>query len=66
VRVFGNVMEGMDVVRKIEKTPTARGDKPVSDVIVTESGVLPMVAAAAAVMVETPLPVEDASVAAEM
>ena len=31
--VFGKVVEGMDVVRKIGKTPTARGDRPVSDVV---------------------------------
>jgi len=31
--VFGKVVEGMDVVRKIGKTPTARGDRPVTDVV---------------------------------
>ena len=31
--VFGKVSEGMDVVRKIGKTPTARGDRPVTDVV---------------------------------
>src|SRR5262249_37278961 len=31
--VFGKVVEGMDVVKKIGKTPTARGDRPVSDVV---------------------------------
>ena len=40
--VFGNVVEGMDVVRKIEGTKTGRGDRPVSDVVVTDSGELPM------------------------
>lgn len=40
--VFGQVVEGLDVVRKIEKTPTGRGDKPVNDVVVTASGELPL------------------------
>jgi cyclophilin family peptidyl-prolyl cis-trans isomerase len=31
--VFGKVAEGMDIVKKIGKTPTARGDKPVTDVV---------------------------------
>lgn len=31
--VFGKVSEGMDVVKKISKTPTARGDRPVTDVV---------------------------------
>ena len=30
--VFGKVISGMDVVNKIGKTPTARGDRPVNDV----------------------------------
>jgi len=46
--VFGTVVEGMDVVRKIEKTPTGRGDRPVNDVVVTASGELPLQAAAPA------------------
>ena len=32
--IFGEVVEGMDVVRKIGKTPTARGDRPVRDVVI--------------------------------
>ena len=44
--VFGNIVEGMDVVRKIERTPTARGDRPVNDVVVTASGELPLAAPA--------------------
>ena len=32
--VFGKVVEGMDVVSSIEKTPTGPGDKPVEPVIV--------------------------------
>ena len=31
--VFGKISEGMDVVKKIGKTPTARGDRPVTDVV---------------------------------
>ena len=32
----------MDVVRKIEQTKTRPGDKPESDVIITDSGTLPV------------------------
>merc|ERR1712010_89978 len=38
--VFGKVVEGMDVVKKIESTPTHPGDKPKADVVVVKSGVL--------------------------
>merc|ERR1712147_148480 len=38
--VFGKVVEGMDVVKKIETTPTEPGDKPQEDVVVAKSGVL--------------------------
>merc|ERR1712159_295765 len=38
--VFGKVLEGMDVVKKIESTPTEPGDKPVEAVVVAKSGVL--------------------------
>ncbi|KAJ2586289.1 Peptidyl-prolyl cis-trans isomerase B [Coemansia sp. RSA 1797] len=38
--VFGKVMEGMDVVEKIENTQTKSGDKPKKDVIIAESGEL--------------------------
>jgi len=31
--VFGKVVEGMDVVKKIGKTPTKAGDRPVADVV---------------------------------
>ncbi|CAE6449864.1 hypothetical protein ACGC1H_005573 [Rhizoctonia solani] len=38
--VFGRVVDGMDVVRKIENTPTDRGDKPLSEVKIARSGQL--------------------------
>merc|ERR1712164_174780 len=38
--VFGKVVEGMDVVKKIETTPTEPGDKPVEAVVIKKSGVL--------------------------
>ena len=31
--IFGRVVEGMDVVRKIGSTPTAAGDRPKTDVV---------------------------------
>ncbi|KAL2918305.1 Peptidyl-prolyl cis-trans isomerase B [Polyrhizophydium stewartii] len=37
--VFGKVIEGMDIVRKIEKTPVS-GSRPVSDVVIAVSGEL--------------------------
>lgn len=38
--VFGEVLEGFDVVQKIEQTKTGDGDKPVQDVIIAKSGEL--------------------------
>jgi len=38
--VFGRIIEGMDVVKKIETTPTHPGDKPKSDVTIAKSGVV--------------------------
>ncbi|XP_045452821.1 peptidyl-prolyl cis-trans isomerase 6 [Melitaea cinxia] len=35
--VFGKVLEGMDVVRKIEKTVTGTNDRPVKDVVITNT-----------------------------
>ncbi|KAK9952049.1 hypothetical protein ABG768_017909 [Culter alburnus] len=36
--VFGKILEGMDVVRKIEGTKTDGRDKPLKDVIIHDSG----------------------------
>ncbi|CAJ0608548.1 unnamed protein product [Cylicocyclus nassatus] len=36
--VFGKVLEGMSVVRKIENTKTNPGDRPAQDVVITDSG----------------------------
>merc|ERR1719327_1445694 len=35
--VFGKVIEGMDVVKKIEDTPTNAGDKPNEDVVIVKA-----------------------------
>lgn len=40
--VFGEVLEGMDVVKKIEKTKTGWGDKPTVKIVVADSGELPV------------------------
>lgn len=36
--VFGKVLSGMDVVRKIENTKTDGRDKPAKDVVITDCG----------------------------
>lgn len=38
--VFGEIVEGMDVVRKLEGTQTGRMDKPVSDCTIADCGEL--------------------------
>ncbi|KAA8916515.1 hypothetical protein TRICI_001378 [Trichomonascus ciferrii] len=38
--VFGEVLEGMDVVKKIEKTKTAWGDRPTKPIVIADSGEL--------------------------
>lgn len=35
--VFGKIIEGMDVVRKIEKTVTGANDRPVKDVVIADT-----------------------------
>ncbi|NXX42550.1 PPIB isomerase, partial [Tricholaema leucomelas] len=38
--VFGKVLEGMDVVRKVENTKTDSRDKPLKDVTITDCGTI--------------------------
>merc|ERR1712168_490697 len=40
--VFGKILNGMDVVRKIEKTKTDGSDKPLKEVVIADSGSLPV------------------------
>ncbi|XP_047040481.1 peptidyl-prolyl cis-trans isomerase 5-like [Helicoverpa zea] len=35
--IFGKILEGMDVVRKIEKSVTAANDRPVKDVVIVDT-----------------------------
>lgn len=51
--VFGEVLEGMDVVKKIEKTKTAWGDKPVVAIEIVDSGELPVEKASSEPTTET-------------
>ncbi|GAB1598008.1 peptidyl-prolyl cis-trans isomerase B-like [Argonauta hians] len=43
--VFGKVIKGMDVVRKIESTETDSNDKPIKDVVIVDCGSLPVTTA---------------------
>ncbi|XP_060516959.1 peptidyl-prolyl cis-trans isomerase B [Cylas formicarius] len=36
--VFGKIIKGMDIVRKIESTPTDNRDKPLKDVVIADCG----------------------------
>ena len=38
--VFGEVIDGMDIVDKIEQVPTSRGDRPVEDVKIIKATVV--------------------------
>lgn len=38
--VFGEVVEGMDIIRKIESQQTSSGDRPKKDVQITDCGSL--------------------------
>ncbi|KAJ7747332.1 peptidylprolyl isomerase B [Mycena metata] len=40
--VFGKVIDGMDIVHAIENVPKGGGDKPQEDVIIADSGELPI------------------------
>ena len=40
--VFGKVINGMDVVRKIEQTKTGPMDRPEKDVVISDCGTLPL------------------------
>lgn len=42
VTVFGKVVDGMDVVRYIEKVPKGYGDRPVEAATIKASGELPV------------------------
>merc|ERR1712232_1442224 len=39
--VFGKVVEGMEVVRKIENVETVKDDKPAASVIIADCGEMP-------------------------
>ena len=40
--VFGKVLDGMQIVRRIERLPRGPNDRPVEDVVITRSQVIPV------------------------
>jgi peptidyl-prolyl cis-trans isomerase B (cyclophilin B) len=40
--VFGEVLEGYEIVKQIENIPTSAGDRPIEDVKIVKSGELPV------------------------
>jgi len=40
--VFGRVLDGMDIVKQIEEVDKGSGDRPATDVIIADSGELPV------------------------
>ncbi|KAI9766541.1 MAG: Peptidyl-prolyl cis-trans isomerase B [Geoglossum simile] len=40
--VFGEVLEGYDIIKKVENVPKGAGDKPIEDVRIVKSGELPV------------------------
>jgi len=40
--VFGKVLEGMNVVKKIEESKTDRSDRPEKPVVIANSGTIPV------------------------
>lgn len=39
--VFGQVVEGLDVVDRIQKTATIEGDRPFDDIVILSTTILP-------------------------
>ena len=39
--VFGHIVEGMDIVRKIEDVDKGEGDRPDVDIVISDCGEMP-------------------------